>query len=210
MIDSIYSSYSALNAATEKQGITSNNIANSTTPGYKSKRASQVDASGGGTYINSVNSNNTESYIIRTGNNLDLAINGRGYFKLDNGNSNIITRNGSFRIDENRQIVDNEGNVLFRLNGGLTNNEIRNINIDKEGNIYTGNRFLGRLEIVDKYGNTIPENNYEILSGYLEASNVDMTKELVDNLINLRYLQANAESFKTSDELIGTIVNLKG
>jgi len=51
---------------------------------------------------------------------------------------------------------------------------------------------------------------YEILSGYLEASNVDMAKEIIDSMINLRYLQANVKTIQTSDEMLGNIIDVKG
>jgi flagellar hook-basal body protein len=210
MIDSIYSSLSALNAAEKRQNVNANNLANISTPGYKSKVVNIEDLKTGGVEVQSIDSVNGTSYLINTGNNLDLAINGNGYFNLsDNNNFPVLTRNGAFQVDGEGRIVDSKGNILFQLPQNLNNQDIRNLNIDRDGNVYNNQNYLGTLEIVDKSGDPLPRGSYEIMSGYLEASDVDMAKEIVDNIINLRYLQANVKTVQSSDEMIGNIIDLK-
>jgi flagellar hook-basal body protein len=210
MIEGLYSALSALNASSTRQNVTANNVANVSTPGYKTKVTNLGDIKGGGVNVISVESKDGISYLINTGNNLDLAINGNGYFRLNDNNSlPVLTRNGSFRVDGENRLVDSDGNILFQLPLNLDNQGIRNLNIDREGNIYNNQNYLGSIDIVDKYGNIRPNGTYEILSGYLEASNVDMAKEIIDSMINLRYLQANVKTVQTNDEMIGNIIDLK-
>ncbi len=210
MIEGLYSALSALNASSTRQNVTANNVANVSTPGYKTKVTNLGDIKGGGVNVISVESKDGISYLINTGNNLDLAINGNGYFRLNDNNSlPVLTRNGSFRVDGENRLVDSDGNILFQLPLNLDNQGIRNLNIDREGNIYNNQNYLGSIDIVDKYGNIRPNGTYEILSGYLEASNVDMAKEIIDSMINLRYLQANVKIVQTNDEMIGNIIDLK-
>ena len=210
MIEGLYSALSALNAADKRQNVTANNVANVSTPGYKTKVTNLGDIKGGGVNVISVESKDGISYLINTGNNLDLAINGHGYFRLnDNNGLPVLTRNGSFRVDGENRLVDSGGNILFQLPQNLGSQGIINLNIDREGNIYNNQNYLGSIDIVDKYGNIRPNGTYEILSGYLEASNVDMAKEIIDSMINLRYLQANVKTVQTNDEMIGNIIDLK-
>ena len=210
MIEGLYSALTGLKAAEKRQSVTANNIANGSTAGYKTKVTNLGDIKGGGVNVISVESKDGTSYLINTGNNLDLAINGNGYFRLnDNNNLPVLTRNGSFRVDGENRIVDTQGNILFQLPQNLDNQGIGNLNIDREGNVYSDQNYLGSLDIVDKYGNIRPTGTYEILSGYLEASNVDMANEIVNSIINLRYLQANAKTIQTNDEMIGNIIDLR-
>jgi flagellar basal body rod protein FlgG len=210
MIEGLYSALSALNASSTRQNVTANNVANVSTPGYKTKVTNLGDIKGGGVNVISVESKDGISYLINTGNNLDLAINGNGYFRLnDNNGLPVLTRNGSFRVAGENRLVDTGGNIIFQLPQNLGSQGIRNLNIDREGNIYNNQNYLGSIDIVDKYGNIRPNGTYEILSGYLEASNVDMAKEIIDSMINLRYLQANVKTVQTNDEMIGNIIDLK-
>jgi flagellar basal body rod protein FlgG len=209
MIEGLYSALTALNVADKRQTVVANNVANVNTPGYKTKVANLGDISGGGVNVISVDSIDGTSYLIKTDNNLDIAINGAGYFRLLNGNDTILTRNDSFKIDSENRIVDGQGNVLFQLPQNIDSQDIKKLTIDKDGNIYNNQNNLGSLAIVDKYGNIKPAGTYEILSGYLEASNVDMAKEIIDNMSNLRYLQANVKTVQTSDEMLGNILDLK-
>lgn len=209
MIEGLYSALTALNVADKRQTVVANNVANVNIPGYKTKVANLGDISGGGVNVISVDSIDGTSYLIKTDNNLDIAINGAGYFRLLNGNDTILTRNDSFKIDSENRIVDGQGNVLFQLPQNIDSQDIKKLTIDKDGNIYNNQNNLGSLAIVDKYGNIKPAGTYEILSGYLEASNVDMAKEIIDNMSNLRYLQANVKTVQTSDEMLGNILDLK-
>jgi flagellar basal body rod protein FlgG len=210
MIEGLYSALSALNASETRQNVTANNMANMSTPGYKVKVSNLGDINGGGVNVISVDSIDGTSYLINTGNNLDLSINGNGYFRLNDNNSlPVLTRNGSFRVDGENRIVDPQGNILFQLPQNLNSQDMNNLNIDKDGNIFNDQNNLGTLDIVDKYGNIRPTGTYEILNGYLEASNVDIAKEIVDSMINLRYLQANVKTVQTNDEMLGNIIDLK-
>jgi len=209
MIEGLYSALSALNVADKRQNVVANNVANVNTPGYKTKVTNLGDIGGSGVNVISVDSVDGTSYLIKTDNNLDLAINGDGYFRLYNSNDAVLTRNGSFRVDSANRIVDSKGNILFQLPQNLDSQGIQSLTIDKDGNVYNNQNNLGSLTIVDKYGEVKPPGTYEILSGYLEASNVDMAKEIIDSMINLRYLQANVKTIQTSDEMLGNIIDVK-
>ncbi|MCP4406978.1 MAG: flagellar hook protein FlgE [Gammaproteobacteria bacterium] len=115
---------SGLNAASQDLKVTGNNIANSSTAGFKSSRTEFADvfatsfagisktAVGGGVRLQSVTQEFTQGTIDFTGNSLDMAINGLGFFLLSENGANVVSRAGSFQIDKNGFIVNSQGQRL--------------------------------------------------------------------------------------------------
>ena len=112
---------SGLGAASQNLDTIGNNVANSSTYGYKEARAQFGDlfasslATGLGTQIGigtkleAVQQQYTQGNITTTGNPMDVAINGNGFFRLSNGGSISYTRNGQFSLDKNGFIVTDTG-----------------------------------------------------------------------------------------------------
>ena len=112
------SGLSGLNAAAKNIDIIGNNVANSNTVGFKGSRAVFADVfasslSGGGasnigigTKVATVQQEFTQGNISVTQNPLDIAINGRGFFRLDNNGSTSYSRNGQFHLNANGYIVN--------------------------------------------------------------------------------------------------------
>jgi len=128
---------SGLNAAQAALNITSNNIANVSTTGFKGSRAEFADiyassafgssntAIGSGTLLANVAQQFGQGILEFTSNTLDLAISGEGFFILSasEGNSNnLFTRNGEFGVDNNGFVVNNAGSRLqvFQVNADGT------------------------------------------------------------------------------------------
>jgi len=117
---------SGLNATSKNLEIIGNNVANANTYGAKSSRAEFADIyaaalngsssnqAGIGVTVATIAQQFTQGNITPTGNSLDLAINGGGFFQvLDSNNQNCYTRNGQFKLDREGYIVTNEGNKLL-------------------------------------------------------------------------------------------------
>jgi len=116
---------SGLNAASADLRVTGNNIANSGTTGFKESRAQFADifarsqggvsktAIGSGVRLSSVAQQFSQGNIDFTGNSLDLAISGDGFFTLkDAAGATSYTRAGAFGVDKNDFVVNNEGYFL--------------------------------------------------------------------------------------------------
>lgn len=112
---------SGLNATSKNLEVIGNNIANSNTYGAKVARAEFADmyasalGTGGGSSIGigtnmaAVTQQFTQGNITTSGNSLDLAINGSGFFQLTDGASpNVYSRNGQFKVDRDGFIINNE------------------------------------------------------------------------------------------------------
>src|SRR5580658_8612456 len=114
---------SGLDAAQSDLNVTANNIANSQTTGFKSSNAnfSELFASsssatdtqvGNGVQLQDVEQQFTQGDVQTTGNSLDLALSGNGFFTVSQGGSIEYTRAGSFQTNNNGQVVNAAGQFL--------------------------------------------------------------------------------------------------
>jgi flagellar hook protein FlgE len=137
---------SGLTAANSALDITSNNIANSNTIGFKSSAAEFADVYSSG----AVNLNNstagegvrlvtaaqqfTQGNVSTTSGALDLAMSGNGFFTLNGPNGNVYTRNGQFSQDANGNVVSATGQFLQVYppvaNGGFNTGALQNLNLN--------------------------------------------------------------------------------
>lgn len=118
---------SGLSVASKALDAISNNVANSTTVGFKQSQALFADiyattlgTAGGtsqigiGSRVNGVAQQFSQGNITVTSNPLDVAINGEGFFRMSDNGSILYTRNGQFSVDKSGYIVNASG---FRLTG---------------------------------------------------------------------------------------------
>ncbi len=127
---------SGLNASSAELRVIGNNVANASTTGFKESRAEFADifatsnlgvtanAIGTGVRVASVSQQFTQGNIEFTDNNLDLAINGQGFFMLNDNGVNVYSRAGQFGVDRDGYVVNNQQQQLtiFQsdLNGNIT------------------------------------------------------------------------------------------
>ncbi len=124
---SFYTSLTGLNAATAELGIVSNNIANVGTIGFKKSRAEFGDifatsplqnassSIGQGVLLKGVTQEFSQGNVAFSQNSLDMAIQGQGFFVLKpnlTSNQTVYTRNGSFRVNNDRYVVDSAGQFV--------------------------------------------------------------------------------------------------
>jgi flagellar basal-body rod protein FlgF len=181
-----------------------NNVANASTPGFKSEhlyyamkgRAAQensrVDLGPTSTKIDFA-----QGTLNRTGNKFDLAIEGDGFFTIQTKNGIAYTRNGNFILNKNNEIITHAGDYVLGESGKIVISG-ESVVIDSDGSIQVDGSVAGKLRITafsnpgdvsraaaGQYmdsGKAGPKkaNNYSMASGYLEMSNVNAVKEMVD------------------------------
>jgi flagellar hook protein FlgE len=112
---------SGLNAASQSLDVIGNNVANSATVGFKQSRtlfsdvfANSLSGSGSnaigiGTKVAAIEQQFTQGAITVTNNPLDIAVNGKGFFRLSNAGAIAYTRNGQFHLDNNGYITNTQG-----------------------------------------------------------------------------------------------------
>lgn len=134
-----------LNAASQELSVVSNNLANADTVGFKSSRAEFGDiyassqtgtsstATGNGVQVQEVAQQFTQGNTETTGNNLDMAINGNGFFVVSNGGSIQYTRDGEFQVNNAGQVTTATGALLQvyapTANGGFNTGGLNNLTV---------------------------------------------------------------------------------
>jgi flagellar basal-body rod protein FlgG len=250
-----------LNAQQKYVEIIANNISNVNTTGFKKVRpefqdllyetlrpagaVSQVGVQplnevqiGSGTELVQTTKIYSQGDITQTNNPLDLAINGDGFFVIRKPDNTLAyTRDGTFRLDNQGQIVDAQG---YKLEPGFTvPQDTTEVQVSRDGYVEvllqgsTQPQTLGQLELArfinpgglkalgdNLYAETAasgqammenPGNNNtgEILQNHLESSNVDIVEEMVNMISAQRAYELNSKSVQTADNILSTAVNLK-
>lgn len=127
---------SGLNASTAELNVIANNVANSSTTGYKKSRAEFADifassslgttanAIGAGVKVSSISQQFTQGNVGFTDNNLDIAISGQGFFTMDDNGVRVYSRAGGFGVDREGYVVNSQAQKLiaYQANstGGIT------------------------------------------------------------------------------------------
>jgi len=178
----------------------------------------------------------SQGAFTETGNQLDIAIEGRGFFKVLFNNEEVYTRSGSFKLDSDGVIVDALGNKLqpeFTVPANTVS-----ISIDQTGTLTAfgaGGTELGsvQLEIHDfvnpaglqaigrnlfrptpSSGDAVsgsPGSNGlgTLAQGFLEMSNVSVVEEMVNMIVAQRAYETNSKAIQTSDQMLQMANNVK-
>lgn len=223
--------YIALSGALMKQrelDVLSDNIANADTPGYRSGSLSfrdyllnkDRDDSRTMTYLNSMTVQFVPGSFLKTGNSLDIAIEGRGFLSLEGG---LYTRRGDMKRTEEGYIVTSSGKKVMGNNGPLRIPEGK-VEIKEDGSIYVDGNPFDRLRIVEFDDTSILRRTGEglfatvnnasgkpslsrILQGYVEGSNVEIVREMIKLINALREFETFQKAIQTLDEAAGKINN---
>ncbi len=245
MISGLYESATAMAIEDVRHDVIANNIANAATPGFKKETtslhpfdeimssATRKIGESDSLYQSPISSQGMESHIDfeqgpmkQTGNELDVAINGDGFFAIQTPDGIRYTRAGNFSLNPNGQLVmtgNPEHQVLGTGNAPITitNNE-GEIFIDRGGNIVAGGDLVGKLQVSDfempyrlrKIGKNLfmPEEedsatdavagSYAIERKALEMSNVNIIEEMVAMIINQRNFELGQRMIMAQDQTI--------
>lgn len=191
------------------------NLANSSTPGFK-RLLNQVESvpfpfqNGGArppdplafAALAGQARDRSQGEMERTGEPLDLAIQGPGHFVLRTSAGTKITRDGHFHLDPSGRLVSRTGLPVEKAGGG----EIRldgteNLLILPNGEIRAAGQTVGRIEIVDEQGNPIAEGKTQVAQGYLEGSTGKPFEEMVRLMERLRAYQSFMRLINGFDDL---------
>ena len=194
-----------------------NNMVNSETPGYRKSdvviksfptylEEAQRRSSTQVPRIERVNYNQSPGTLLQTGNNTDLAIGGEGFFVIEMPQGEGYTRDGRFTLNQDGKLVTAAGNYpVMGLSGPITVNPGDEIEFSGDGKIRVKGVEVNTVKIVNFTdtsalspinGSTFKANAQaemeinqtpRIVSGYVEASNVNIIEEMM-NLIYLSHV----------------------
>ncbi|NQY93182.1 MAG: flagellar basal-body rod protein FlgG [Campylobacteraceae bacterium] len=261
MIRGLYTAATGMNAQQHQIDVTSNNIANVNTYGYKRDRAEFADLLyeslaftagktsestrnptglnvGMGVRLTGIQKEFLQGNLKETGNPLDLAIEGKGFFKvtLPSGEE-AFTRNGAFKLDEEGAMVNGAG---FRLDPEIIiPTTVVDISIAEDGLVTALNPQTGATETFGTITITTFINPSGLLptgsslyteteasgagvegtpgtdalgklkQGSLESSNVKLVNEMVDLITAQRAYESNSKAISATDEMLDIVNRLK-
>lgn len=222
---SLYVLASGGERAFEQLNTISNNIANVNTPGFKKillKEMSQKIPDNPGQSkelfifprFEDTPVVLSQGSIRKTDNPLDLAINGDGFFKVKVGNKSILTRNGHFHIDKDGYLVDTNYNyVLDKQDKKIKLDPTKDITILENGDIYQEGNLVASLNILN-FDSVKPigssyytpngnpkDANFKVLQGFLENSNVNPIKSMVELINAQRRMEMYGTMMRSLDSL---------
>lgn len=197
-----------------------------------SSAAALTSVKGTGSKLSESYRNFNQGSLKQTGIDTDLAIDGNGFFQVKMADGSLAyKRGGKFSLDKNGNLSDDYGNILqikFKNDNKINSSSII---IDESGQIYSDdNRTkidIGKLNIFDfkdksnlkSIGNDLFKaapgdealsQDFSIKQGYLELSNVDLSKEMTDLIIAQRAFELNSKGLTTADEMMSMANNLTG
>src|SRR5579872_679582 len=261
MMRALYTAASGMDAQQFNMDTISNNLANVNTTGFRRNEArfqdlvyQQIQSAGSpvgasvvpvgqevglGVKVGSSEKIFTQGNLIQTGNNLDLAIQGDGFFQVTMPDgTTAYTRDGSFKLDANGAIVTANGYFLQPQISVPQN--AQQLNVGQDGTVTAlvpGSaqpQQLGQIQLArfvnpaglspvggdNLYTQTAASGapivsqaglngTGTLQSGYLENSNVEVVQEIVNMIVAQRAYEANSRSISTADQMLQTATQMQ-
>jgi flagellar basal-body rod protein FlgG len=251
-----------MNAQEQNLEVIANNVANINTTGFKRSRAEFTDLIyqtervmgvssrgrdstvpegaqvGLGVRTAAIRSLQIQGALTNTGNTLDLAINGRGWFQVTTPNGDTVyTRDGAFNTNAQGQLVTSDGYlvsptitipptatsvtvsqtglVTATVAGQATPQQVGQLTtanfINEAGLEALGSNLFQQTAASGQPTTGVPgDTAFGVLQqGYLEASNVDPVSEITNLISAQRAYEMNSKVIQAADQMSGTISNMR-
>lgn len=181
-----------------------------------------------GVVLEGVKTNFSAGALIFSGNALDLALNGNGFFSVKTPTGNLYTRAGAFTLDAKGVLVTAEGYPVLG-EGGEVRIDGETVAIAADGTVQVDGNQVATLKIVEfppetelnKIGHTLcapvdpaakeaRAESCAVLQGYVEQSNVDAVKSMTEMIEVLRAYEAYQKVIQSVDEVTGKLISEVG
>lgn len=245
----LYMSATGVLASSFRQDVIANNLANSETVGFKKDMAlfrelatearmrgvsprrhsnPDLEAIGGGLAVRPTFVDRSQGDLEPTGNAMDLAIQGDGFFAIRQGGRMMLTRDGRLKVNEagNIALASTGLEVLDVNRQPIAVKPGQLVTIGNDGTISQGKQFVGRIGLFDvpdprrlhKQGAGLlaypgaetalkPATAAAVRSNFVERANVEPAEELAKLMETQRQLEANANMIRYQDQTLGRLVN---
>lgn len=253
MLKGLYTAAMGMNVQSKRLDVISNDLANAGTTGYKKEKISvssfkeeylkRLDDSQNfipnearigkityGAKVDEVYTDFTQGSIRATSNDTDLAIQGDGFFVVETPNGPAYTRDGSFMVDGEGNLVTTEGYLVMGEEGPISLGEDyfssgAKLVIQSNGTIYAGGEYIDKLSMAsfedprsltklddNLYTSTGEQTEFtgSIIQSYLEVSNVNTVDAMVDMITVARAYETNQKMIQTLDSVLDKAVNELG
>lgn len=241
MIKGMYKAASAMIPRIRQQETIANNLANASAAGYKkdmifTHELSQAQArhierknDWETPMIDQVYTNYDQGSLNQTDNPLDLAIDGNGFFVIQDPETEelYLTRGGNFIVNpsgylstpDGMRVMSDAGPITL-AGSDVTVSETGQISIDETpvANLrVTEPDDISRLTKVGQNAFNVPDGvdlraavNFAVRQGYLESSNIDAVREMVDMIVSFRGYESDAQALKMQDGTLDKLINNVG
>jgi len=223
-----------------RMDVISNNLANTSVPGHKKSRISFQTAlraqstgagnasAGNGTAspdLVRIEIDHTQGDVRSTGNELDLALHGEGFFKIMTPDGIRYTRKGNFALDAEGYLVTQHGERVMGEGGPILVSG-NSVEVGSLGTVSSGGEEMGRLDLVSfedpkkltaagraVFANPLgePEGplplNSRVKQGYLEQPNVQVAEEMVSMIHCMRAFESYQKVIQILDDVDQRAIN---
>lgn len=244
MIRGIYAAGAGMLAEQTRTDVIANNLANASTAGYKKDIAVTKDfhsllitrindgpnrpaigSLGVGAMVDEVATIHAAGGNRPTGNNYDLAIEGRGFFAIETPAGVRYTRNGAFTRSAEGQLVTQDGYRVLGQGGPIQLGDAQaKVNIGEDGRVMVDDAEVDTVRVVSfadekrllKEGANLyaaggqqeeAAQNVTVREGFLELSNVNVVAEMVNLIAGYRAYEVNGKCVQSHDQLLDKAVN---
>ncbi|MGH8038024.1 MAG: flagellar hook-basal body protein [Pseudomonas sp.] len=225
---------------TRRVEASSQNVANTATPGYKSlisfkqELTAQEPRHLGATprmHGITISTDFSNGKLVHTGNPLDIAINGPGLFTLSTDDGVVYTRAGSFRRDADGRLVTGRGGYLQSAEGGDIVVQTSDWHVESDGTVIDGGAPVATVGIVEfeagvnlvRKGNSLfaadpalaPPMEQRVVSstlvqGFVEMANVAVGKDMIQVMESMRRIEAGQKVIHAYDDMMGNVLQRLG
>jgi flagellar basal-body rod protein FlgF len=221
MGDLIDTAVAILTQSERRVEISAENLANSTTPGYKRRVAfssflntESASTDVAPTVLSAIDHN--PGKLVASGNAFDLALARDGYFSLRHDDEIVFSRSGQFQRDKSGRLVTARGEILQAVGGSDIIVTGTDVEIRSDGSVVEDGLETDRIAVfvqagqsgqpVDTGSNMMVTDSPEVRQGFYEASNVSTGDEMVSIIESLRRAEAGQRVILTYDELMGRAI----
>jgi len=252
MIPGLKQSAIGLTQRAAAQEVYTNNLANINTPGFRADRVSFVQVLGdivktgravasaatrplesgsglsrpvAGSAVAVTTIDLTQGPVETTGNDLDFAVDGAGFFAVQTPQGERYTRGGAFTLDGEGKLVTRSGHPVLSDGGPITVDQGK-LMVGPDGSIAVNGETTAKMRLVTfanpraltrtadgLFRSALPPQEVEggrILQGSLEGSNVNPVTTLTEMMMALREFEANQRAAKTQDETAEKLITESG
>ncbi|MCB0874283.1 MAG: flagellar hook-basal body protein [Thermoleophilia bacterium] len=219
-------------AESVRQEVVANNLANATTTGYKRTDSNtapfesallrnmampgqpEVGVANFGSQVSRLDVVNDQGALRNTGNQLDFALVGDGWFAVDAPGGVRYTRDGSFTLSQDGTLTTKEGYAVLGENGPIRLTRSSAVGVQQDGTVSQDGRIVGRMRIT-KLSEPLVKEGANLVNGtaagratasvrqsYLEGSTVNVVSEMVELIRVMRSFEANQKAVQAQDETL--------
>ncbi|HVO54345.1 MAG TPA: flagellar hook-basal body protein [Solirubrobacterales bacterium] len=221
----LYIAASGMLAEMVRQDQIANDLANATTPGYKADRSAQsgfgqlllhntsdgqtIGSIGLGVQIDEVRTDLAPGPIHETGEPLDFAIEGEGFFAVQTSAGVRYTRNGQFGVSASGTLVDAFGNQVLGADGNP-------VQVRRDGTARASDVGVFAVTGAAKQGESLFTGTAagtasgKVRAGALEESAANPARSMVDMISSFRSLEADQKALQTIDQTLGEFAGQVG